>query len=306
MRPPDQRSEARFERLDVNSPAPFRHPLARARSLLFVPGNRPERFAKAVASGSDAVILDLEDSVPPGDKAAARVSIGEGLPELQRRGVPLVVRLNALDTSTGLEDIDWFVALGATTSSVSLMVPKAEASASLDRLAVRLPETLLVPIIESAAGHAALTEIAGAANVLRLAVGHIDFMADTGLECSADEIELVPLRFAVAMATRLHRLATAIDGVTVDIADERRLQDDTRRALHFGFGGKLCIHPRQVEVVHAAMAPSDDELAWAERVIAADAASGGAAVQLDGRMVDAPVVLRARRLLERVRTSAAR
>ena len=289
----------------MTRPVPSNQALASARSLLFVPGNRPERFMKALASGADAVILDLEDSVPPGDKPAARASIGDALPDLQAWGLPLVVRINALETLAGRADVDWFAALPATASAIALMVPKAETRESLDRLALRLPDTALLPIIESAAGYAALADLAGAAKVLRLAVGHIDFMADTGLQCSADEVELAPLRFAVAMATRLHRLATAIDGVTVDIADERRLQDDTRRALRFGFGAKLCIHPRQVAVVHAAVAPGEDELAWAERVIAADQASGGAAVQLDGRMVDAPVVLQAHRLLARVRPSAA-
>lgn len=278
------------------------HLLGQARSLLFVPGNRPQRFGKAMASGADAVILDLEDSVPASEKSAARAHVLDALPELQHQGQPLVVRLNGLDSAAGSEDVEWFVALGASASAVALMLPKAETRESIERLAARLPDATLIPIIESAAGYASAPQIAAAANVLRLAVGHIDFMADTGIDCSADEAELAPLRFAVAMATRLHRLAPAIDGVTVSIGDDRRLQDDTQRALRFGFGGKLCIHPSQIATVHAAMAPSREEVVWAERVMAADAASHGAAVQLDGRMVDAPMVLRARRLLARVRS----
>jgi citrate lyase beta subunit len=113
----------------------------------------------------------------------------------------------------------------------------------------------LVPLVESAAGWQALPVLSGAPGVLRLAVGHIDFMADTGLQCDSDESELAPLRFAVAMATRMHRLAPAIDGVTVQIDDEERLRRDTRRAVRFGFGGKLCIHPRQVAIVHECLAP---------------------------------------------------
>ena len=178
-------------------------------------------------------------------------------------------------------------------------MPKAESAATLGRVTERLRGVPILPIIESAAGHAALTEIASIANALRLVVGHIDFMADTGLQCSDDEHELIPLRFAVAMATRLNRLGPAVDGVTVGFDDNDRLQRDTRRALRFGFGGKLCIHPRQVAVVHAALLPSIEEIEWARRVIAADAASGGAAVQLDGRMVDLPVVLQARQTLRR-------
>ena len=101
------------------------------------------------------------------------------------------------------------------------------------------------------------------------------------------------------MATRLNLLAPAVDGVTVQIGDHERLRDDTRRALRFGFGGKLCIHPSQVAGVHEAMAPTEQELTWARRVLAADAAAGGAAVQVEGRMVDLPVVLQARRTLAR-------
>ena len=279
------------------------HQLAQARSLLFVPGNRPERFTKALASGADAVVLDLEDSVPLGAKQAARDAIGGAWAGLRAAGLPLVVRINAIESSAGPDDIEWLALLTSEASPAAVMVPKAESRMSLERVAARLPGFALLPIIESAAGHAALSDIAASPVVLRLAVGHIDFMADTGLQCSADESELAPLRFAVAMATRLHRLAPAIDGVTVDIGDEARLREDTRRALRFGFAGKLCIHPRQIAVVHAAMAPNAEELAWARRVIAADAASGGAAVQLDGRMVDAPVVLQAHRVLGRLRGS---
>jgi citrate lyase subunit beta/citryl-CoA lyase len=132
-------------------------------------------------------------------------------------------------------------------------------------------------------------------------VGHIDFMADTGITCDEAESELLPLRFAVAMATRLASLAPAIDGVTVQTGDEGRLRIDTLRARRLGYGGKLCIHPRQPAGVHAAFAPSEQEVTWAQRVVDADAQSGGAAVQLDGRMVDTPVVLQARRTLARAR-----
>jgi len=273
--------------------------LGACRTLLFTPGNRPERFAKALASGADAVVLDLEDAVPLDHKPAARTAIGGAWAELGRAGLPLVVRISALDSEAGRDDLQWLA--GGAAASAALMVPKAESRAALERLGAALPGRVLLPLIESAAGHAALPEIAAATGVLRLAVGHIDFVADTGLQPSTDEAELAPLRFAVAMATRLHGLAPAIDGVTVDIADEDRLREDTQRALRFGFGAKLCIHPRQVAGVHAALAPSAEQIAWARRVIAADAAAGGAAVQLDGRMVDAQVLLQARRELARLR-----
>lgn len=273
-------------------------PLGQARSLLFVPGNRPERFSKAMASGADAVVLDLEDSVPLTAKAMARAAIAAAWSGLKASGRPVVIRINAPDGAEGVEDLVWLSELGAPDG---LMVPKAESPDSLVRVLASAPDAALLPIIETAAGHAGVRGIAAATGVVRLAVGHIDFMADTGIQCGHDESELAPLRFAVAMATRLHGLAAAVDGVTVDIHDEDRLRTDTQRSLRFGFGGKLCIHPGQIAVVHAAMAPSADEEAWARRVIEADAAAGGAAVQLDGRMVDAPVVLQARRMLARLR-----
>jgi citrate lyase subunit beta / citryl-CoA lyase len=276
--------------------------LAQARSLLFVPGNRPERFQKAARSGADAIILDLEDAVPPADKPSAREAIRQQWPQLLALSVPLIVRVNAADSAAWSLDL---AALAGLQRLAAVMVPKAESAEALRQAHEALPGAAVLPLVESAAGCAALQHIAAAPGVLRLALGHIDFMADTGMQCSEDERELAPLRFAMAMATRLQRLAPAIDGVTVAIDDAERLRQDTQRAQRFGFGGKLCIHPRQVATVHEAMSPSATQLDWARRVIAADAAAAGAAVQLDGRMVDAPVVLQARRTIARARSAGA-
>jgi citrate lyase subunit beta/citryl-CoA lyase len=274
--------------------------LAEARSFLFVPGNRPERFEKAVRAGADAVILDLEDAVPAAEKDSAREAIRTQWPALAALGLPLLVRINAEGSVAFDADVAFLAALPGLAG---VMLPKAESAASLQRLHERLPGVALVPLIESAAGLDGVKAIAAAPGVLRLAVGHIDFMADVGLNCNEDEAELLPLRFAVALATRLASLAPAIDGVTVQTGDEDRLRSDTLRARRLGYGGKLCIHPRQPAGVHAAFAPSEQEVAWARRVVEADARSGGAAVQLDGRMVDAPVVLQARRTLARAQRS---
>ena len=270
--------------------------LADARSFLFVPGNRPERFEKAARSGADAIVLDLEDAVPLQDKGAARSAIEAAWPALHAMRVPLVVRINALEQALGQDDLRWLARLLPAPAGV--MVPKAESAAALASVRAGLPALPILPLIESAAGWSALQEISRA-GVLRLVVGHIDFMADTGLLCGEDEAELAPLRFAVAMATRAQQLAPAVDGVTAAIQDDARLRQDTRRALRFGFAAKLCIHPRQVAIVHEVLAPTAQEVEWARRVVAADAAALGAAVQMDGRMVDLPVVLQARRLLAR-------
>lgn len=256
-------------------------PLADARSFLFVPGNRPERFEKAVSSGADAIVLDLEDAVPLADKPAARAAIEAAWPTLRAMGVPLVVRINAVDQPLGQEDLRWLAHL---PMPAGVMVRKVESAGALQDVRPQLPQALaILPLIESVAGWSALPQIAACKGILRLVVGHIDFMADTGLQCGDDEAELAPVRFAVAMVTRMQRLAPAVDGVTVAIQDDVRLRQDTRRALRFGFGAKLCIHPRQVAVVHEVLSPTPEEADWAHRVLAADAASGGAA----GRWTDA-------------------
>ena len=276
--------------------------VAEARSFLFVPGNRPERFEKAARSGADAIVLDLEDGVSPADKARARVAIEGEWPRLKAIDVPVVVRINAVGTPLGDEDLAWLARLDAPAA---VMLPKAESGASIVRVHEALKSLPVLPLIESAAGYAALNSVAGAPGVLRLALGHIDFMADTGLQCDENETELAPLRFAIAMATRLNQLSSPIDGVTVQFGDLERLRLDTRRALRFGFGAKLCIHPSQVPVIHDACAPTEEELSWARKVLAADEAAGGAAVQVEGRMIDLPVVLQARRTVARAAPRAA-
>ena len=272
--------------------------IAQARTFLFVPGNRPDRFVKALQTGADAVVFDLEDAVGSADKDQARAEIASAWSTLQQHGVPLVVRCNSVTSDLGQQDIAWAKQLNGDWA---LLLPKAESGQALAQVHAALPQVPLLPLIESAQGYAAVRELAAVQGVCRLALGHLDFMADTGLQCSEDESELATLRFEMAMATRLNNLALAIDGVTTALQDGERLRTDVQRALRFGFGGKLCIHPRQVEGVHLAMQPSEDELDWARRVVAADESSGGSAVQVDGKMVDQPVVQHARRFLARAR-----
>jgi len=270
-----------------------------ARTFLFVPGNRPDRFTKAMASAADAVVFDLEDSVPLQGKVSARAAIAEVLPELCGRRAA-VVRINALRSSLGQDDLDWLASCG---KEVAVMVPKADSAAQLMALHARLPDSPLLPLIESADGYAALNEVAGVSGVARLVLGTVDFMVDLGMQCDMQETQLTPLRFATTVASRRFGLSAPVDGVTLDINDGERLREDTLRTLQFGFGAKLCIHPAQIEIVHEALAPTALELEWARRVVEQDQRSGGAAVQMDGRMIDAPVVAQARRLLSRVSRS---
>lgn len=275
----------------------MKNSLENARSFLFVPANRPERFLKATASGADAVILDLEDSVPFESKKDARLAIKSSWQELKKSAVSLVIRINSPETKWGLEDLDFFQGLDGLNG---VMVPKCESSSSLNRVSQNFIGVPLLPIIESAAGYLALPEIAKTAYVSRLVVGHIDFLADSGMLCSEDQLELNSLRFQVAMCSRVGGLAPAIDGVTVSVDDVELIRADAERSIRFGFGGKLCIHPKQISIVHEILAPSADQISWANKVIDAMEISGGAAVQLDGKMIDLPVLLQAKRLLSRV------
>ncbi len=272
--------------------------ISNSRSFLFVPGNRPERFLKAAESGADAVIIDLEDSVPLGAKSVARDLIAEQWTALMATGAIVVVRANSPETDIGKEDLRILANLQGLHG---VMIPKCESKETLQYVSRAMPQTSILPIIESAAGFVALSEIAAEANVSRLVVGHIDFLADTGMQCAEDQRELDTLRFNVAMFTRKYNLSPAIDGVTVSVDDAALIRNDTLRSVRFGFGGKLCIHPKQVAVVHETLAPSSQELDWAKRVLVAITDSQGAAVQLDGKMVDLPVVLQAQRLIERAR-----
>jgi citrate lyase subunit beta/citryl-CoA lyase len=154
----------------------------------------------------------------------------------------------------------------------------------------------LLPLVESGAGLGTLDAIARAPGVERLVFGSIDLQADLGLR-DALEDELNPWRLQLVLASRLAGIGAPIDGVSTAIDDAGRLREDALRARRLGFAGKLCIHPKQVGGVHAAFAPSAEELAWAHRVLDAAAASGGAAVAVDGKMVDKPVLLRAEQVL---------
>ena len=257
-----------------------------ARSYLFVPGDRPDRFAKAAATGAHEIILDLEDAVAPSAKPAARDHVAQWF----AGGGAGLVRINGLDTPFASDDL----AMLTRCPSASVMVPKANAGA-LDEVARALPDRPLIALIETVEGLLAIHAVAASAGVTRLAFGNLDFSADARIPDAAEALD--PARFDIVIASRAAGLAAPIDGVTTEIADEARLAADIARAVRLGFGGKLCIHPRQVGPVAEGFAPRPDEVRWAHRVVAA-VEEGAGVVQVDGKMVDAPVILRARAILE--------
>jgi citrate lyase subunit beta/citryl-CoA lyase len=268
----------------------------RLRSVLFVPGVRPERFDKALASGADAVIIDLEDAVAPGEKDVARAAV---VAWLQARAAvaplhtmaSLLLRVNGVDTPAFADDLT----LVHHPAWGGIVLPKVETAASMGALRGAGVHTV-IPMIETLAGLDAATEIASAPGVSRLAFGSLDFQADLGMRDALDE-ELLPFRAQLVMASRRAGIGAPIDGVTTAIDNAEILSADVRRARRLGFAGKLCIHPRQVTLVNTLFAPTPDEIAWATRVVAATDATRGGAVAVDGMMVDTPVLLRAQAIL---------
>lgn len=260
------------------------------RSYLFVPGDRPERFDKALAAGADAIVIDLEDAVAPPNKTQARAAVADWLSakHLTAEG-PVIVRINGAETPWFQEDL----ALCAHAGVAAVMLPKAERIEEVlaaARTSADERRTAVLPLIETAVGFSRAQAIAVTAGVQRLAFGAIDFQLDLGIH--GDDEELLFFRSQLVLASRLAGIEAPIDGVCTALDDAQRLGREATRARRLGFGAKLCIHPRQVEAVNRAFSPGEDEIAWAQRVLQSAAGNGGA-VAVDGKMVDRPVILRA-------------
>jgi len=261
------------------------------RSALFVPGSRPERFTKALASGADAVIVDFEDAVEEGRKAEARAQLGSFFDEYPE--VRVWVRVNAAGHAEHIADL----AFCSDRPQVShVVLPKAERHEQISRAAAtRKP---IIPIIESATGVLQLAAIAGSLGIATLAFGGIDYALDLNLNDGTPgaSFALDQARLAVVLHARAAGLAAPLDGVFAAITDEDGLRAAVGHARDMGFAGTLCIHPRQVAPIHAVLTADPDQLIWAAQVVA-QAAQNAGAFQLDGQMIDAPVLARARRLL---------
>lgn len=266
--------------------------LALAETFLFVPGDRPERFAKAVASGADVIVIDLEDAVAAESKHAARAATASWF----QAGGQSVVRINAGDTKWFRDDLAMCAAEGVS----AVMLPKAQANDNLREVA---RSARILALIESAKGVADMVEIVKSPNVLRLSVGALDLALD--LAITAGESALDPIRLQMVVLSRCHGLSAPIDGVTLNFEDAEMVFNDANRSRQMGFGGKLCIHPRQVQQVSRAFKPSPMEIERATRIIAASRSSGTtAAISVGAEMVDKPVLQRAHQLLAKAGLSS--
>jgi citrate lyase subunit beta/citryl-CoA lyase len=251
------------------------------RSYLFVPGNRPDRFAKAYASKADAVIIDLEDAVPPSEREAARAHVANWLSPDH----PVLIRISGLNEDLALCD---------KPGVAGVMLPKAE---RIEDLAA-IPNAHLFPMIETALGFWYLSALAHAPHVERLIFGSIDLQLDLGIRGEGEE--LLYFRSQLVLVSRIAGLPPPVDGITTTFHTPEPVREDTRRARRLGFGGKLCIHPSQAPIVNECFGPTLEEIAWAKRVVEATAGTSGEAMSLDGEMIDRPVIARAQSILAQI------
>jgi citrate lyase beta subunit len=263
-----------------------------ARSLLFAPADDERKLAKALAGDADAVVADLEDAVAPEAKPGARDVIRRVF-AVAESGPLRLVRVNAAETVFHQDDL----ALIADLELAAVVLPKATPDA-VDALGDEGPPVLA--IVETAQGVRLAYEIATRPRVVALQIGAVDLGAEVGLESRADGQELVYVRSKLVLDSVAAGLRAPFDVVHLDVDDTKGLEEECRLARSLGLRGKTCIHPAQVVVVNLAFLPSETEVAWARRVLAANdaaAADGRGVFALEGAMVDRPVVERARRVL---------
>lgn len=256
------------------------------RSYLFAPGHSAKLLGKVFEAGADAVMLDLEDAVPPDHKATARAMIADVLAEH-----PSWVRVNAARTALCEADLD-----AVADRAFGIRIPKTESPEDVLWVAERAPGKPIICAIESARGVLAAQEIAAVPGVRHLAMGGVDLQRD--LHAGNGNLHTLYVRSHLVVVSRAARLEPPIDSVYPRLDDDAGLREQAEFARSLGFFGKSAIHPRQLPILHEVFTPSDDEIAWAREVLSAFQAAGGAAVALaDGEFVDLPVAQRAERIL---------
>ena len=282
------------------------------RSLIFVPGNRPNMLERAISFDADVIMVDLEDSVPPAEKIAAREVAREWVAKLAKESPRLsrkiMVRVNSLDT--GLTQDEVAAVAGPDLYGISLGKPEsvwdireadrilsaAEASAGLEQGSIKL-----IPWIESAKAIIAAPQMGAASGrIVALAFGAEDYTNDMGIQRTDSGEEVFYPRASVPVAARAVRVAS-LDSPFVAFRDPEALRRDAQVARQMGYTGKFAIHPSQIEAINAAFSPSDDEVSYARQVVEAwnrAEAEGRGSADLDGRMIDVPVIKRAQNLLE--------
>jgi len=277
------------------------------RSLLFTPGNNMRRIVKAGTLRTDAVILDLEDSVPLADKETGRLFVRDSLHEVGRLGSAVFVRINAPGTGLAEDDLDWVVQPGLH----GIVLPKSESAEDVAALVAQLEwrerdrsldsgTLAIIPILESAKGIVNAYTIAMASpRVAAVALGGVDFSRDMGVDLTPEGRELWYARAQVAVAARAAGVL-AIDTPCIDVNNREQLTNESRAARQLGFRGKLLIHPTQIGPVHEVFSPAEDDVAYARKVVEAFEQAqqqGQGAISLDGKMIDVANYRQAKDLL---------
>lgn len=276
--------------------------LLTAQTVLFVPGSTPRRFITALSSGADQVIIDLEDALAPGERAAAREAILEfATTAAHPAGTtgPFLVRVNPQASADREADLALLRRLHAEAphALAGVVVPKAESSADLDVVSQAAGGVPVLALVETVRGLNAAAELLTAEVPVRLGFGALDFAVDVGGQAPT---LLDAARIRLVLASRLAEAPAPLESPSPEVRHPLVVEAAARHAAALGFGGMLAIHPRQLPVITTAFAPTEEEVAWARSVVSA----GDGVSQVDGQMVDAPVLARARRLLTRHQESA--
>lgn len=260
-----------------------------SRSFLFVPANRTERYSKALNSGSDAVIIDLEDAIPTEHKLESRALLKQWL--LDHPTEKVMIRVNADQTEWFAEDIQ----LAQLSNVIALVLPKAEQKQAFEAIQ-KIRSLDVYPIIETPYGMANVEQIAQFPAVQALMFGSIDFQLE--MDMTGDYLELMSFRNRMVLASKLAGIENPIDGVTADFTNTELVRTETLQAKKLGFQGKLCIHPNQVKIVNQTFNPSPEEIQWAQEIIKAVQAADGQTISLNGKMIDKPIILKAEKILK--------
>ena len=277
------------------------------RSFIFVPGNRENMLERAKSFKADVIMVDLEDSVPPREKASARDMAKDWVPALSRQGQRVMVRVNSLDTGLTRSELETLVSpdlygisLGKVESKWNIRDVDRMLSAIEPLAGVGLGSTKVVAWAETASALVDARDIAvSSQRVIALAFGAEDFTNDMGIERSDSGDEVQVPRSLVPVAARAANVAS-LDSPFVAFQDPEALRADAQKARQMGFTGKHAIHPAQLDIINEVFSPAPDEVAYARRVMDAwdkAEAEGRGSLALDGRMVDVPVVKRAQNLL---------
>ena len=289
------------------------------RSFLFAPGNHARKVEKVFDCGADNVILDLEDAVAKAEKVATRALVVEALKRPRQNGAyrsGAYIRINAFTTGFCYGDAVAVVGPGLDGIILPMVESREQIVAfdwlvgALERERGRQPGGIdLIPIIETARGIANARAIAAAGTrVKRMAFGAGDYTLDVNMEWTLGESELEHARAEMVVASRAAGLEAPIDTVWVHIKDLDGVANSAKRARQLGFQGKMCIYPPQVERVNAAFTPTETEIAFARRVVAAFEQAereGSSSIQLDGYFIDYPIVYKAQRTLDLIRATEA-